>query len=93
MSNVTHFDNSDSVWNERKNALFEVTSSFLDVSEQFSFHVSNISECLKQQTRIWPLFIVIVDEFHCLTNGPKHMCSDVLHFHGQTLFQSATFSL
>ena len=40
MSNMTHFDNSDSVWNERKNVLFEVNSSFLDVSEQFSFHVS-----------------------------------------------------
>ena len=46
MSNITHFDNSDSVWNERKNVLFEVNSSFLDVSEQFSFHVSNISDCL-----------------------------------------------
>ena len=44
---MTHFDNSDSVWNERENVLFEVNSSFLDVSEQLSFHVSNISECLK----------------------------------------------
>ena len=44
---MTHFDNSDSVWNERKKCPFEVNSSFLDVSEQFSFHVSNISECLK----------------------------------------------
>ena len=41
MSNVGHFDNSNSVWNERKkNVLFEVNSSLFDVSEQFSFHVS-----------------------------------------------------
>ena len=37
---MTHFDNSDSVWNERENVLSEVNSSFLDVSEQLSFHLS-----------------------------------------------------
>ena len=40
VSNMTHFDNSGSVLNERGNVLFEVNSSFPDVSEQLSFHVS-----------------------------------------------------
>ena len=85
---MTHFDNSDSVWNERKNVLFEVNSSFLDVSEQFSFHVSkHFSVSKAQQTRVSPLSIVIVDEFHCLNNGPKQIYFDVLDFQGQTLFQ------
>ena len=44
---MTHFDNSDSVWNERKNVLFDINSSFLDVSEQFFSMCQNISECLK----------------------------------------------
>ena len=73
-----------------KNALFEVNSSFLDVSEQSSKHF-RVSKA--QQTRVWPLSIVIVDEFHCLNNGPKHMCFDILDFQGRTLFQLGTFSL
>ena len=75
---MTHFDNSDSVLNERENVLFEVNSSFPDVSEQLSFHVSKHFRVSKaQQTRVWPLSIVIVDEFHCLNNGPKHMYFDI----------------
>ena len=71
VSNMTHFDNSHSVWNERKNALFEVNSSFLDVSEQFSFHVSKHFWVSKaQQTRVW-LLPIVVDEFRCLNNGAK----------------------
>ena len=38
--NMTHFDISHSVWNERKMFLFEVHSSFSNVSIHFSFHVS-----------------------------------------------------
>ena len=56
---------------------FEVHSSFLvNVSEQFSFHVSKHFWVSKaQQTRVWLLSIVIVDEFHCLNNGAKtHTC-------------------
>ena len=50
---MTHFDNSDSVWNERENVLFEVNSSFPDVSEQLSFHVSkHLSVSKAQQTRV-----------------------------------------
>ena len=82
---MTHSDNSDFVWNERKNVLFEVNSSFLDVSKH-----SRMSKA--QQTKVWPLSIVVVDEFHCLNNGPKHMCFDVLDFQGQTLFQWGTFT-
>ena len=37
---MAHFDNSDSVWKERENVLFEVNPPFLDVSEQLSFHAS-----------------------------------------------------
>ena len=71
-----------------KNVLFEVNSSFLDVSEQLSFHVSkHFSVSKAQQIRVYPLSIVIADEFHCLSNGPKHMCFDVLDFQGQTLFK------
>ena len=77
-----------------KNVLFEVNSSFLDVSEQFFFHLSKHFPMSKaEKTRVWPLSIVIVDEFHCLNNGPKHVCFDVLDFQGQTLFQWGTFSL
>ena len=84
---MTHFDNSHS-------ALYEVNSSFLDVSEQFSFYVSKHFRVSKaQQTRVWLLSIVIVDEFHCLNNGAKHTCLDVLDFQGQSLFQRGTFSL
>ena len=69
---MTNFDNSHSVWNERKNSFFEVNSSFLDVSEQFSFHVSKHFWVSKaQKTRVWLLSVVIVDEFHCLNNGAK----------------------
>ena len=71
-----------------KNTLFEVNSSVLDVSEQFSFHVSKHFWVSKvQQTRVWLLSIVIVDEFDCLNNGAKHMCPDILDFQGQSLFQ------
>ena len=55
-----------------ENVFFEVNSSFLDVSEQLSFHVSKHFGVSKaQHTWVWPLSIVIVDEFHCLNNGPK----------------------
>ena len=85
---MNHFDNSDSVWNERKNVPFEVNSTFLDVSEQFPFHVSkDFRVCKAQQTRVWLLSIAIVDKFHCLNNGPKHLCFDVLDFQGQILFE------
>ena len=51
---------------------FKVDSSFLNVSERVSFHVSKHFLVSKaQQTRVWLLSIVIVDEFHCLNNGVK----------------------
>ena len=54
MSNVTHFDNSHSVLNDRENALFEVNFSFLDVSEQLSFDVSKHFRVSKaQRTKVW----------------------------------------
>ena len=52
--------------------LFEVHYSFLNVSEQFSFHVSNhFLESKAQQTKAWLLSVVTVDDFHCLSNGAK----------------------
>ena len=43
---------------------------FFEVSEQFSFHVSNNFRVSKaQQTRVWLLSIVMADLFYCLNNG------------------------
>ena len=78
-----------------KHVLFEVNSSFLDVSEQFSFHVSNISDCLKLNR---PGFC------HCLLSRLMNFIASIMgqntcvlmfwiSMQGQTLFQSATFSL
>ena len=76
---MTHFDNSHSVWNERKkNALFEVNSSFLEKNYYHLFNNRNLKMYEKRLSELpyimftWVIrsdFTVFGFVIHQLRNG------------------------